>query len=227
MPGSFPCRPSPFGLPRASSTCAIPIGFWLAVAWIGIALVSAWRSPELSEAGPVWLSCAAWFVLWAFYLSIVNVGQTFYGFPVGSPCCWRPGSLGIFLGPAGNVAPSILPVLALRWMLVSHRVRRRVDQDSPRQVLAQLDLPLLPPRDAAVARSTELVLPSAPESRSPRGCRVQSLRAASRTVRAVPSATRRVDRRYIDHRPSAAADRERQLCVAQLVDRRSGGHRVE
>src|SRR5687767_5173561 len=50
-----------------------------AVAWLGIALSCSALS-GLSDAGPVWLSAAVWFVLWCLYLSIVNVGQVFYGF---------------------------------------------------------------------------------------------------------------------------------------------------
>src|SRR4051812_45436470 len=46
------------------------------VAWSGVALASL-ALLGFSELGPVWLSFAVWFLLWALYLSIVNVGQTF------------------------------------------------------------------------------------------------------------------------------------------------------
>jgi hypothetical protein len=85
-----------------------------AVAWVGVAL-SVCALSGLSEAGPVWLSAALWLVLWAFYLSIVNVGQTFYGFGWESMLC-EAGFFAVFLGPA-QVTPSLIPVLALRWML--------------------------------------------------------------------------------------------------------------
>src|ERR1051326_8537876 len=49
------------------------------VAWAGI-ILSGTAAFGLSEAGPLWLSAGIWLVLWALYLSIVNVGQTFYAF---------------------------------------------------------------------------------------------------------------------------------------------------
>src|SRR5689334_11513359 len=49
------------------------------VAWSGIALSVA-ALFGFSESGPLWLSFAVWFLLWALYLSVVNVGQTFYAF---------------------------------------------------------------------------------------------------------------------------------------------------
>jgi hypothetical protein len=68
-----------------------------------------------SEAGPVWLSLVIWLALYALYLSIVNVGQTFYAFGWESMLL-EAGFFAAFLGPAG-VVPSYVPVLALRWML--------------------------------------------------------------------------------------------------------------
>jgi hypothetical protein len=84
------------------------------VAWAGIALSVAAVSGA-SEAGPVWLSFAVWFGLWVLYLSIVNVGQTFYGFGWESMLL-EAGFFACFLGPTGS-APSPIPILALRWML--------------------------------------------------------------------------------------------------------------
>lgn len=68
-----------------------------------------------SEAGPVWLSLAVWLLLYLLYLSLVNVGQTFYGFGWESMLL-EAGFFAAFLGPT-SVAPSYVPVLALRWML--------------------------------------------------------------------------------------------------------------
>src|SRR5262245_19173208 len=53
--------------------------FFAAVAALGLvlALIAAFG---LSDIGPLWWSVVVWFLLWALYLSIVNVGQTFYGF---------------------------------------------------------------------------------------------------------------------------------------------------
>src|SRR5689334_17555913 len=49
------------------------------VGWAGVLLAAA-ALLGLSEAGPIWLSMAAWLLLWFLYLSIVNIGQKFYGF---------------------------------------------------------------------------------------------------------------------------------------------------
>jgi hypothetical protein len=84
------------------------------VAWGGIAL-SCLALFGVSESGPVWLSFAVWLALWFLYLSIVNVGQTFYGFGWESMLL-EAGFFASFLGPT-QVAPSPLPVIALRWML--------------------------------------------------------------------------------------------------------------
>src|SRR5436305_8157150 len=47
------------------------------VAWIGIAL-SALALAGATEMAPLAISVAAWLVMWMLYLSIANVGQTFY-----------------------------------------------------------------------------------------------------------------------------------------------------
>src|SRR5206468_6109929 len=57
-----------------------------AVSWIGIA-VSAALLVGVPQAGPLPLTMLAWFVLWTIYLSIVNVGQTFYAFGWESLLC--------------------------------------------------------------------------------------------------------------------------------------------
>jgi hypothetical protein len=84
------------------------------VAWSGVAL-SLLVVSGYSESGPIWLSLGVWLLLYALYLSIVNVGQTFYGFGWESMLL-EAGFFAAFLGPAG-VQPSLVPVLALRWML--------------------------------------------------------------------------------------------------------------
>jgi hypothetical protein len=88
--------------------------FLRAVAGLGIAL-SACALVGLSESGPLWLSIAVWLLLWVLYLSIVNVGQTFYGFGWESMLL-EAGFFAAFLGPSG-LSASPIPVLALRWML--------------------------------------------------------------------------------------------------------------
>jgi hypothetical protein len=51
----------------------------LAVGWIGLTIAAA-LFVGLPQAAPLGVSLAAWFVLWALYLSVINVGQTFYSF---------------------------------------------------------------------------------------------------------------------------------------------------
>ncbi|HEX6276916.1 MAG TPA: lipase maturation factor family protein [Polyangiaceae bacterium] len=85
------------------------------VAWSGIVL-SLLALSGLSERGSVWLSAAVWLLLWAFYQSIVNVGQTFYAFGWESMLL-EAGFFAIFLGPSG-AEPSLVPILALRFMLL-------------------------------------------------------------------------------------------------------------
>ncbi len=84
------------------------------VAWTGLVL-SVLAFTGVSERGPFWLSLLVWLVLYALYLSIVNVGQTFYGFGWESMLL-EAGFFAAFLGPA-DLRPSFVPVLALRWML--------------------------------------------------------------------------------------------------------------
>ncbi len=85
-----------------------------AVAWTGL-LVSVCALLGLTESESVWLSLGAWLLLWVLYLSIVNVGQSFYGFGWESMLL-EAGFFTAFLGPA-RMRASILPILILRWML--------------------------------------------------------------------------------------------------------------
>jgi hypothetical protein len=69
----------------------------------------------LSDIGPLWWSIIVWFMVWVLYLSIVNVGQTFYGFGWES-LLLEAGFFAIWLGPA-QVASPFLVILLLRWVL--------------------------------------------------------------------------------------------------------------
>ncbi len=53
--------------------------FFAAVSCAGI-LLSIIGLTSLSERGPLWVSIAVWSLTYVLYLSIMNVGQTFYGF---------------------------------------------------------------------------------------------------------------------------------------------------
>jgi Lipase maturation factor len=87
----------------------------LAVAWTGIA-GSVAVLLGLPEAAPTWVSMLVWFVLWALYLSIVNVGQTFYGFG-WETLLTEAGFLAILLGSAGS-APPVLVIWLFRWLVI-------------------------------------------------------------------------------------------------------------
>lgn len=69
----------------------------------------------LSEAGPCWLSTASWLSLWILYGSLVNAGQTFYGFGWESMQL-EAGFYAAFLGPAW-VQPNWVALACFRWML--------------------------------------------------------------------------------------------------------------
>jgi hypothetical protein len=68
----------------------------------------------LPQAGPLWVPMLVWFALWVLYLSIVNVGQTFYAFGWES-LLLEAGFLAIFLGNA-RTAPPFLVLLLYRWL---------------------------------------------------------------------------------------------------------------
>ncbi|MGI8757303.1 MAG: lipase maturation factor family protein [Acidimicrobiales bacterium] len=87
---------------------------YAAVAWSG-AVVSLLAVLGLTEAGPWWASALAWLVLWGLYLSIVNVGQTWWGFGWES-LLLEAGFLAVLLGPS-STAPPVLLVWAIRWLL--------------------------------------------------------------------------------------------------------------
>ncbi|MDP9005818.1 MAG: lipase maturation factor family protein [Actinomycetota bacterium] len=88
--------------------------FFAAVGWAGVVL-AAGALGGLVDRGPAWVSAAVWFSLWALYLSILNVGQTFYSFG-WETLLVEAGFLAVFLGPA-STAPPILLIVALRWLL--------------------------------------------------------------------------------------------------------------
>jgi len=88
----------------------------LAVAWSGVFLAAVAALGVFD--GPQWpvpLTMAVWALLWALYLSIVNVGQTFYSFGWES-LLLEAGFLAIFLGPA-SATPQFSLILLVRWLL--------------------------------------------------------------------------------------------------------------
>ncbi|TPQ18105.1 lipase maturation factor family protein [Streptomyces sporangiiformans] len=88
--------------------------FFAAWAWAGCA-VSVALLAGLDGLLPLWGGMLLWLVPWALYLSIVNVGQTWYSFGWES-LLLEVGFLAVFLGN-DEVAPPIVVLFLLRWIL--------------------------------------------------------------------------------------------------------------
>ncbi|NNN33238.1 lipase maturation factor family protein [Streptomyces sp. S3(2020)] len=88
--------------------------FFAACAWSGCA-VSAALLAGLDSRLPLWGGMVLWLLPWVLYLSIVNVGQTWYGFGWES-LLLEVGFLAVFLGN-DEVAPPVLVLFLLRWIL--------------------------------------------------------------------------------------------------------------
>jgi Lipase maturation factor len=85
-----------------------------AVAWTGAA-ISATLVLGLPQLGPPWVPLLAFLAIWLLYMSVVNIGQTFYGFGWES-LLLEAGFLAAFLG--SNQVPPTWLVLFLFWWLV-------------------------------------------------------------------------------------------------------------
>ncbi|MFG2888784.1 lipase maturation factor family protein [Streptomyces sp. NPDC048248] len=88
--------------------------FFAAWAWCG-ALLAAAVAAGAADAVPLWAAMVMWAALWAMSLSIVNVGQTWYGFGWES-LLLEAGLLAVFLGN-DRTAPPVLVMWLLRWVL--------------------------------------------------------------------------------------------------------------
>ncbi|UQX10836.1 lipase maturation factor family protein [Candidatus Mycobacterium methanotrophicum] len=88
--------------------------FFATLAWLG-ALLSAAMALGLAGVMPLWAAVLVWLVLWVLYLSIVNVGQTWYAFGWES-LLLETGFLAIFLGN-DRVAPPLLAMWLARLLL--------------------------------------------------------------------------------------------------------------
>lgn len=84
------------------------------VAWLGAAL-SAAIVAGVAGLVPLWAAMSMWLLLWILYLSIVNVGQTWYSFGWES-LLLETGFLAIFLGN-DRVAPPLLTMWLARLLL--------------------------------------------------------------------------------------------------------------
>ncbi len=79
------------------------------------ALVAAALIAGIPQWGPAWLPMALFLLMWLAYLSIVSVGQTFYGFGWES-LLLETGFLVAFLG-SDATAPPITIVWIARWLV--------------------------------------------------------------------------------------------------------------
>ena len=88
--------------------------FFALCAWTGCAVAVA-LAAGLDSRLPLWGGMLLWLVPWLLYLSIVNVGQTWYGFGWES-LLLEVGFLAVLLGN-DEVAPPVLVLFLLRWIL--------------------------------------------------------------------------------------------------------------
>lgn len=88
--------------------------YFAAVAWTGAGLAAV-TAAGLTDRLPAAVCALVWLAMWLLYLSIVNVGQLWYGFGWES-LLLEAGFLAVFLGNA-DTAPPLLILLALRWLL--------------------------------------------------------------------------------------------------------------
>ena len=82
--------------------------------WLGAALAAVIVA-GVADLAPLWTAMLMWLMLWVLYLSIVNVGQTWYGFGWES-LLLETGFLMIFLGN-DRVAPPVLTLWMARLLL--------------------------------------------------------------------------------------------------------------
>ncbi|MFF3323923.1 lipase maturation factor family protein [Streptomyces sp. NPDC002889] len=88
--------------------------FFALVAWAGC-LLSAALVAGAADRLPLGVAMAWWAALWALYLSIVNVGQTWYSFGWES-LLLETGFLAVLLGNE-RTAPPVVVLWLLRWVL--------------------------------------------------------------------------------------------------------------
>jgi len=86
----------------------------LAIGWTG-SVIAAALVLGLPQQGPSWIPLVLFLLIWAGYLSIVNVGQTFYAFGWES-LLLEAGFIVAFLGSA-DVAPPLSMIFFLRWLV--------------------------------------------------------------------------------------------------------------
>ena len=104
----FRDRPSIFDLHYSD-------GFFLGVCWAGVLLCTV-TIAGVTAMLPAWGHLLVWLAMWVCYLSIVNVGQRWYGFLWEMLLC-EVVFICAFLGPRSEV-PSVFVIGALIWLLL-------------------------------------------------------------------------------------------------------------
>ena len=84
-----------------------------AAAWLGVG-IACFALLGFSERYGLWPSILTWTLLWALYMSFVNVGQTFYAFGWES-ILLEAGFFAMFLGAADFGVPKV-SIWMLRWL---------------------------------------------------------------------------------------------------------------
>ena len=108
---------------RADAVLALPTVFWIDASDTALHIVG-WTGLALSAAVVLGLTNAfAQLVLWALYLSVVQVGQLFWGYGWETQLA-EAGFLAIFLCPLGSVRPfpprdpPVVVIWLYRWLIV-------------------------------------------------------------------------------------------------------------
>jgi len=82
--------------------------------WVGMVLAASLVG-GLPQLGPPWVPALAFLALWLGYMSIVSIGQTFYGFG-WEMLLLEAGFLAAFLGSRSQPPPTV--IIVLFWWLV-------------------------------------------------------------------------------------------------------------
>ncbi len=88
--------------------------FFAVVCWFGFAVAGA-LVVGVDDVLPLWAAMLVWLLVWALYLSIVNVGQLWYSFGWES-LLLEAGFLTVFLGN-DEVGVPVLVLFSARWLV--------------------------------------------------------------------------------------------------------------
>ena len=181
------------------------------VCWGGMA-IAATLVAGLPQLGPPWVPLLAFLTLWLLYMSIVNVGQTFYGFG-WEMLLLEAGFTVAFLGSDQTPPPRPILIL-LAWLVFRLEFGAGLIKIRGGRGVAGPDGPVLPPRDPADAGAAEPAGPSAPQGMAPAGGPGQPLRPIGGAVLPFRSPAPGQRRRRDHHLHPALACGERKFRLA-------------